>query len=41
MVDWDGEGYADVGALQRAVAEKSIAELALAGNEREIGRAHV
>ncbi|PBC58666.1 trans-aconitate 2-methyltransferase [Rhodococcus sp. ACPA1] len=34
MVDWDGEGYADVGALQRAVAEKSIAELALTGNER-------
>ncbi|MDF3303762.1 class I SAM-dependent methyltransferase [Rhodococcus sp. T2V] len=34
MVDWDGEGYADVGALQRAVAEQSIAELALAGTER-------
>ena len=34
MVDWDGEGYADVGALQRAVAEQSIAELTLAGTER-------
>lgn len=34
MVDWDGEGYADVGALQRAVAEQSMSELALAGTER-------
>ncbi|OUS92329.1 trans-aconitate 2-methyltransferase [Rhodococcus sp. NCIMB 12038] len=34
MVDWDGEGYADVGALQRAVAEQSIAGLDLAGTER-------
>jgi trans-aconitate 2-methyltransferase len=34
VVDWDGEGYADVGALQRAVAEQSIAELDLAGTER-------
>lgn len=34
MVDWDGEGYADVGALQRAVAEQSIADLDLAGTER-------
>ncbi|BAH54092.1 class I SAM-dependent methyltransferase [Rhodococcus opacus] len=33
MVDWDGEGYADVGALQRAVAENTIAELTLAGTE--------
>ncbi|RZL76217.1 MAG: class I SAM-dependent methyltransferase [Rhodococcus sp. (in: high G+C Gram-positive bacteria)] len=33
MVDWDGEGYADVGTLQRAVAENSIAELTLTGGE--------
>ncbi|TQC51215.1 class I SAM-dependent methyltransferase [Rhodococcus sp. WS4] len=33
MVDWDGEGYADVGALQRSVAESSIAKLGLAGGE--------
>lgn len=34
MVDWDGERYADVSALQRMVAEVSIQGLDLSGNER-------
>ncbi|AFR51185.1 class I SAM-dependent methyltransferase [Gordonia sp. KTR9] len=34
MVDWDGERYADVSALQRMVAEESIGDLELAGTER-------
>ena len=34
MVDWDGESYADVSALQRMVAEVSIQGLELSGNER-------
>lgn len=34
MVDWDGEQYADVSALQRMVAEASIRGLELAGDER-------
>lgn len=34
MVNWDDERYADVGALQRLVAEASIDGLVLAGNER-------
>lgn len=34
MVDWDGDRYADVSALQRMVAEVSIRGLHLAGDER-------
>ncbi|MBD0860686.1 methyltransferase domain-containing protein [Gordonia sp. zg691] len=34
MVDWDGDRYADVSALQRRVAEESIGDLELVGNER-------
>ncbi|MDS1113414.1 methyltransferase domain-containing protein [Gordonia westfalica] len=34
MVDWDGARYAEVSGLQRMVAEESIADLALSGNER-------
>ncbi|PXW26020.1 UNVERIFIED_CONTAM: trans-aconitate 2-methyltransferase [Williamsia faeni] len=34
MVDWDGDRYADVSALQRMVAEVSIGDLELAGDER-------
>lgn len=34
MVDWDGEQYADVSALQRMVAEVSIRGLELDGDER-------
>ncbi|EON30358.1 SAM-dependent methyltransferase [Gordonia terrae C-6] len=34
MVDWDGERYANVSALQRMVAEESIGDLELAGTER-------
>ena len=34
MVDWDGDRYADVSALQRMVAEESICDLELTGTER-------
>lgn len=34
MVDWDGDRYSDVSALQRMVAEVSIRGLELAGDER-------
>lgn len=34
MVDWDGDRYADVSALQRMVAEVSIRGLELSGDER-------
>lgn len=34
MVDWDGDRYSDVSALQRMVAEASIRGLELAGDER-------
>ncbi len=34
MIDWDGARYAEVSGLQRMVAEESIADLALSGNER-------
>lgn len=34
MVDWDGEDYADVSALQRIAAEVSIRGIELAGDER-------
>ncbi|MYR07367.1 methyltransferase domain-containing protein [Gordonia sp. SID5947] len=34
MVDWDGDRYGDVSALQRMVAEASIHGLELAGDER-------
>ncbi|GAA3706038.1 class I SAM-dependent methyltransferase [Gordonia hankookensis] len=34
MVNWDGDRYADVSALQRMVAEASIGGLDLAGDER-------
>ncbi|HEY9314091.1 class I SAM-dependent methyltransferase [Williamsia sp.] len=34
MIDWDGDRYADVSALQRMVAEVSIGDLELAGHER-------
>ncbi|WP_439030715.1 class I SAM-dependent methyltransferase [Gordonia terrae] len=34
MVDWDGARYADVSALQRMVAEESIGDLELEGDER-------
>ena len=33
MVDWDGDRYADVSALQRMVAEESIGDLELTGTE--------
>lgn len=34
MVDWDGDRYSDVSALQRMVAEVSVRGLELAGTER-------
>ncbi|MXP24276.1 methyltransferase domain-containing protein [Gordonia sp. HNM0687] len=34
MVDWDGARYADVSALQRMVAEASIRDIELTGDER-------
>lgn len=34
MVDWDGDRYADISALQRMVAEVAIGDLELVGDER-------